>query len=687
MITYVNLPKGKKGAFLNRILQSQKQLQKFLTISKQHPRLALFSMVGFLVLILGVTVFAAVAQKGKGSFLVGKPTINSLSSHDSIPSALVEIKGKRFGNVKPSKNLTYPGAVIFTGSDTPVENPEGVEAMLVSWSDSKISFFVPPDALSGYIYVVNREDGEYLRFSNGEKFSVKKPEPKITSLSIPTSKPSEIVAIKGEGLGNFMSGAKVGGNRQPGFPGRVIISENEKTKFDVAVMSWTDNQIDFYTPSTVKQGDIQVTLSYNDQEVTSNPLALTIDPPTPDVASLQRDSGLPTELVTITGEDFGRTLTNPTGLMRFPGRVLFGRNEGLVSGWSPDTITVYVPVGVRVGSQEVRVVVDYLKEGGKSNTLAFNVQEPAPKIEDAATSAFPSEAITIKGSGFGDQISSDRLGLIFPGKVYFSPGESNEPTRQSVLAPILSWSDNSIQVNVPVGVQEGKMFIGRSTGNGDYFTEGLSFSPKVPEPEIDSLSEGKATPGQMIEIYGKNLGTQMGTTRTAITYPGKVFIGDKAAIPVFGAWKEDRIVAYVPWGAKSGNIKVSLQIGNRNVTSNEKELLVQIPKIKIDQATLIDPEKNRVSLRGEGFGGVIHNPYIGTFYPGKVFLSSVEKAEGNDNKVLGATRVEAKVEAWMEDKVIITLPRSAKKGYLYVSVEGGEGTVLSNGSQFDSGKD
>ncbi len=688
MITYVNLPKGKKNAFLNKVLESQKHFQKFLTFSKQHPRLALFSLLSFLVLIMGLTVFAAVAHKSKVGFLVGKPTINSLSSQNNSPSSLIEIKGKRFGNVKPSKNLTYPGGVIFTGSETPVENPEGIEAMIVSWSDTKITFFVPTEALSGYIYVVNREDGDYLRFSNGQRFTVKKPEPKIISLSTSTSRPSEIVTIKGESLGNFMSANKqVGGTRQPTFPGRVVISENEKSKFDVPVLSWTDDQIDFYTPSSVKAGNIEVVLSYNDTEVRSNSLSLNIDPPTPEVAGLEREEGLPTELVTIRGENFGRAITNPTGLLRYPGRVLFGQNEGVVSGWSPDTITAYVPVGAKVGSQEVLVVVDYLKDGGKSNSLSFNVKTPDPKLEEGVQSAHPSEAITIRGSGFGDQISSDRLGLIFPGKVYFSPGNSNEPTNRSVLAPILSWNDNSIQVNVPVGVSEGKMFIGRSSGNGDYFSEGLPFAPKIPEPEIDSISTDNVLPGQLIEIYGKNFGTQMGTTRTAITYPGKVYINDKAAVPVFGGWKEDRIVVYVPWGSKSGNIKVSLQSGNKTVTSNEKELVVQTPKIKIDQVTLLDPEKNRVSLRGEGFGGVIHNPYIGTFYPGKVFLSSVEKAEGSDNKVLGASRVEAKVETWLEDKLILTLPKNAKKGYLYVSVEGGEGTVLSNGSQFDSGSE
>lgn len=673
MITYTTLPGSKKPtkfAFLKPFKSKIRKLQTF-TYSP------LILLVGVLVSISSVAVGAALLSKGQVSLFGGNPKINSLSTSQTIPSGILEIKGHNFGSLKPT-DATLPGNVVFTGKDEESSSPDGVSAMVISWAHDKITVYVPPEAKSGYVYVVSRQDKETLKFSNGQKVTIKTPQPKISLLSTGKSRPSDIVQIKGEGFGNFMGATRnFPSGRPSNFPGNVVF-EVGKDSFNVDVLSWTDHVVEIYTPSQATKGELKVNLQFGEETITSNQVGLEIIRPEPKLAGLDKSQALPTEQITLEGKNFGKTMTNPLGLLKFPGHVYFGDTEAMVENWNEAEINVYLPTAVKVGQEKVKVVLDYLQDGVGTEETNLMVGSPNPKLEIAPGSAFPSEQVTLNGSGFGDQISSNRYGVVFPGRVFFSTTDGDTPDKRSNPAPILNWSDSVITVNVPVGVTTGKIFVARTTGSRDFYSKGVSFNPKTPVPQIDNLSTYNAQPGELITIYGSNLGTQMGTQKTAISYPGRVMVDDKNALPALDGWHDNQISFYLPWGVKNGTLKVQLQSGGQVVSSNEKKIDVSYQKPKIDKATLLNNDKNQLSLRGQDFGNVVLNPYVGSFKPGKVFVSMEEEAKGNNLKVLGASRVEAKIESWQNDKVTFTLPKNSRSGYLYVTLEGNDGPIISN---------
>lgn len=677
MITYVSLPKSKKAtkfAFL-------KPLKKKINNLRNSSYLPIILLVGVLVIVSLISVLAAFLSRGEIPFFGGDPKISSLSTSETIPSGVVEIKGHNFGNLKRT-HTTLPGSVVFTGKKEESSSPEGVGAMVISWTNDKITVYTPSEAKTGLIYIVNRQDKDKLRFSNGQPLTIKKPEPKISSLSTPSSQPSDTLQIKGESFGNFMSSAKnFPSGRPSGFPGTIIL-EADGESFNVDVLSWSSNLIEIYTPNVAKKGDLEVNIQVGEEVVTSNKVTLQISAPEPKISQLEKADGLPTEQISISGENLGKTLTNPLGLLKYPGHVFFGNTEAMIESWSPKVITAYIPTAAKLGSQDVKVVLDYLKEGVGTGGLAFTLNSPEPKLESTPSSAFPSEQITLTGSSFGDQITSNRYGVIFPGRVFFSPGDSEVPVRISNNAPILNWSNNSIIVNVPIGATGGKIFVARSTGSHDFYSKGVAFTPKTPTPQIDNLSSYNAQPGDLIEMYGTGFGNQMGTQKTAISYPGKVMVNGKNALPVLDGWHDNQISFYLPWGVKSGSLKVELQIGGKFVSSNEKKIEISYQKPKIDHVSLINSEKNQLSLRGEDFGNEVGNPYVGSFKPGRVYLSMEEKAKGSNLKVLGASLVEAKIESWQNDKITFLLPKNKRTGYLYVTLVGSDGSVISNGISY-----
>jgi hypothetical protein len=192
------------------------------------------------------------------------------------------------------------------------------------------------------------------------------------------------------------------------------------------------------------------------------------------------------------------------------------------------------------------------------------------------------------------------------------------------------------------------------------------------------LSTTQVQPGDIVEIYGTHLGNQMGTDRTAISYPGRVLVAGKVALPVLNAWADNKIAVFVPWGVKSGPISVQLQDGSRPVVSNQIQIGITEIKPQIDKATLLDSGENLVTIRGRDLGNQISNPYVGSYYPGHVFLSKEEKASGNSPQVLGASRLEAKVKSWQDDKIILKLPKGKTSGYFYVTVDSANGSNISN---------
>ena len=673
MITQIFLPNKKEPSFWKKLFLSIK-FSKLSLNTKVKSFTSFLPLTVFVAFLVIVTITFATFQKGKLPGLGGDPVIKSMSQERGFPSEVIEIKGRRFGSTKPGDKVKFPGSVVFTGKDEPSESPEGIEAPILGWQDNKITLFIPPEAQSGLIYIINREE-ETLRFSNGKLLQITRPNPKIESLSKVARQPTNLVQIKGENFGNFISASRLY------FPGRVVMKSGEE-EFDVGISSWQSDQIEIYTPYQLEKGQLQVKLNYQGEIVASNSLDLMVTSPEPILTSVSKEAGLPLEEVTLEGKNLGQTLVNKAGLDQSPGQVLVDGDPAFVSSWGPDRIAFYLPKGAPVGNQGIKIGINYLNSVKESNQLEFRILEPDPKLTAVPASAYPSEVIGLQGEGLGQQISNPKFGVIPPGQVLFSPGSGDAPSSRSITAPILSWSETTIQVNVPPGVQESKIFIVRVAGSQNYVSEGLSFSPKTPEPQIEQLSPKKVRTGDSLDIFGTNLGVQMGTDRTSVSYPGHVYINDQIALPIFNSWNNDHIRIFVPWGSSSGRVKVVLQIGNQTIASNEKEIEIESLSPKIEKVTLLDQEKNRLTIRGENFGNPISNPYVGTFQPGRVFLSAIEKAQGKDAKVLGASRSEAKIEFWGEDKIIVSLPKNQREGWLYVSLQGSEGVHISNSGAY-----
>ncbi|MEP0814172.1 MAG: IPT/TIG domain-containing protein [bacterium] len=294
---------------------------------------------------------------------------------------------------------------------------------------------------------------------------------------------------------------------------------------------WSDTSITVTIPTDARTGLIVVTKG-GKQSYAGNNAKFTVTGGTdplpaegdPRITAISPSSGPrgntlqgdPYTVVLITGENFGENRGSST--VRIGGALcdvvtkfdpISGEFEEL---WSNSNIEVAVPIDAPLGPQPVVVEV-----GGKSSNtgFTFTVEEQpstARYVELASISpmsASVGETISIYGKNFGNQIGASYV--TFDGK----------------RAPVVSWSNTLVKVNVPDGAETGEFKI--VVNEISYPPGPFDDAPMDPvifvvvaDPEITGVSPVKVILGDKVTLFGQHFGYQ----------PGKIDIsmGDSATI-------------------------------------------------------------------------------------------------------------------------------------------------------------
>lgn len=219
----------------------------------------------------------------------------------------------------------------------------GKNAQIVFWEDRRIRVIVPGDLKSGvYSLSVANSNG----VSNAVPFKVHCP--RIRSLNPQEGLVGICVKIEGSNFG-------------PSRGNGVVFFGSREAKIN----SWSDNEIEAVVPLDLSVGEVDVVVSVDigDDCIVSAPVVFKVTAP-PVITGINRPSGLPGEVIIITGSGFGAT--------RGPGFVAFGNTiNSSINSWSDSEIKVVVP-NIAPGWVDVRVCI----RGGGSNVVPFRIAGP-----------------------------------------------------------------------------------------------------------------------------------------------------------------------------------------------------------------------------------------------------------------------------------------------------------------------
>jgi len=320
-----------------------------------------------------------------------------------------------------------------------------------------------------------------------------------------------------------------------------------------SVTSWGNKTIVATVPSGATTGNVVVTVS----GTASNGVTFTVIP-APSITSLSPTSAAIGASVTISGSNFGASQGS--------GTVKFNGTTATVTSWSASSVVATVPTGATTGN----VVV--FASGVNSNGVNFTIL-PTPSITSLSpTSGTMGTAVTISGSNFGATQGN--------GTVSFN----------GVLATVTSWSATSIQTTVPLTASTGNVvvFASGANSNGKTFTV---------TPVITALWGNSAVIGAKIVIQGSGFGSTQGTSSVT-------FYNRKTA--TISAWGPNYITAYVPSGASTGSVTVTVA----GTTSNGVTFTPGGAPIisSISPSTSSPPQP--VVITGSFFGALMQDSYV-----------------------------------------------------------------------------
>jgi uncharacterized protein YjdB/N-acetylneuraminic acid mutarotase len=199
----------------------------------------------------------------------------------------------------------------------------------------------------------------------------------------------------------------------------------------------------------------------------------------------------------------------------------------------PATDTVYtINYSAASASQKLtlRFTLDQQYDWGDlelyAATLAGPVQSAtSPVIANVSPSSVAvGTPVSITGTNFGTN----------PGSVTFN----------TVLASGCSWSDTTIQCQIPQNANSGMVVVTTAVGLS---SNGVPFTV-VPPPQTTSLLPMSGIVGTTVTVSGANYGSQQGAS--TISFNGVT------AIPI--SWSDTSITVQVPSGATTGNVIVNV---------------------------------------------------------------------------------------------------------------------------------
>ncbi len=324
-------------------------------------------------------------------FTITSPAITKLSTDIGVPGTAVDITGVNFGAVQGQGVVYIENTVVSASALAPI----------ISWSDTKVSFTVPPTAVTGFVAVVPPGGAPS---SNWVPFTVPGTDPILTQLSPPAGPVGSQVVISGANLGAL---------------GTVTFNGIQATS-----SSWTGASIAVAVPAGATTGNVVV--SANGMVTNGLPFTVTNAPV---VTGVSPASGRAGTLVTISGARFGPA--SVTNVLNF--KTQSATVAATVTSWSDSLIGAIVPVGAQPGTATVSVVsagVPSVDTPGAS--FSVTCCGTVPYITGITTSrglnwALPGEAGTLVISG----------GNLFAAINTISIGNSNQGvsmTAQSVSA-------------------------------------------------------------------------------------------------------------------------------------------------------------------------------------------------------------------------------------------------------------
>lgn len=257
---------------------------------------------------------------------------------------------------------------------------------------------------------------------------------------------------------------------------------------------------------------------------------------------------------------------------------------------------------------------------GSSDAFVMKLSAlPLPIISSLSQLSGPTGAqVTVNGLGFGSSQGSSIV------------------TFGSDTAPIVSWADTAIVVQVPSSAPLGLIQVVVTTSLEPSNAE--PFIVTTSSPYIDRLSPSSGAPGTLLTITGSQFGATQGQ---GVTFNG--------IATLVSSWSDTSIAVRVPAGASTGGVTVT---NGSNVTSNAVNFTV--PLIVTGLSTNSGPVGASVSISGTGFGATQGSSAV-------TFNGAV-----------------ATVSSWGASGIVATVPSGATTGNLVVTVSGAN----SNGLNF-----
>ncbi len=244
--------------------------------------------------------------------------------------------------------------------------------------------------------------------------------------------------------------------------------------------------------------------------------------------------------ISFIGSDFGTEKSRVTVLfpgVETPAEVVTCENEKIV---------VKVPEGAISGELSMTISAQSV-----NMPTDFTVLKRAMLEALSPAKGYMEGNVSISGANFGD--SSEGATVFF----------------NSIEADIVEWTDTYIVVKVPANLIETAIPAEGTEVDVQVSTpyetiETLLVFTVLPAPVISEITPGEFYVGSELTIKGQNLGQQQDNVQ--------IFFGEQTEPAKITAWSTTEIKVKVPQGLTEGDIKVNIQLLNRNVGRTLKVL-------------------------------------------------------------------------------------------------------------------
>jgi len=198
-------------------------------------------------------------------------------------------------------------------------------------------------------------------------------------------------------------------------------------------------------------------------------------------------------------------------------------------------------------------------------------------------------------------------------------------------------------------------------------------------PSITSISPQFGSPGDVMEIYGKNFGSTRGSSYVEIG-------GSKLTSSSYLVWNDDKIRVILPTNVQDGLVIVGTRAGTSKKNSffaNESGIPVPVPtdaRTLIPSIAAISPGTvtpgSLLTITGMNFGSARNNSQV-YFSSYKDYGNSLESLDTSDTEVLNSFEyVTAQAEnfdyeVWSDTEIQVRIPDGAKSGIIFVKTDKG----------------